>query len=193
MPRLTVPDEIWVLIAKSLTIDDIESLALVSTVGYLAYLFSDFHAQTCRGLHTLLSASVSLWRAVVLDLLAISPNVSLSRVLNNEPARRLHQKALRFRDVDRVLSRNDPRLVQSKDFTLARLAQLDSLRIVPGIPFALYASSAASLHLISLLTGAEVHVWRPSDTITCTETEVQLCSSAKYGLVVLVMVEIESP
>jgi hypothetical protein len=153
-----------------------------------------FH-QTCRYLHDLLSTSLLLWHEVVRDLLAISPNVMLTRSLTVEKARDLRAKALRFRAVDHILSMSDESRIQpAKAFFLTEGAEPLAIKLLHGTGCVVYLSFSATVHVMSLLDGSQVDVWHPVDSQSireCWDVELHVDSSVNYGLLVSAVVSLD--
>jgi hypothetical protein len=186
----TLPAEIWLFVAELLTIGDIEALSLVRIPFSVFYSQLTSDKQTCRALHTWLPASLALWRAIVKDLLVISPNPLLSRSLLSETAQSLFWKALRFHHTNRILSGNGAtRIPSAREVVLPEGAQLYAIQIVPGTTCAIYISVSGSIRLVCLSTGTELDVWRPpKPNLECTSGLIYLYASAKYGLVAAILV-----
>jgi hypothetical protein len=151
-------------------------------------------SKTCRALHELVSTSLNIWRAIVHDLLIVSPNSLLSRSFTNETAESLRKKALRFLRIDHTLSRNDPSQFQSvidsfeiipKDL---RRTPATGIHMLPGTPYAVYISEYASMHLVSLDDGHEVDVWMPPEPRNFGSATINVYPSMRYGLIVIVVI-----
>jgi hypothetical protein len=143
-----------------------------------------------------------VWRAVVQDLLLIAPNSLLSRSLHTETPRMLRAKAIRFCNVQKKLSCNDPALLQSVSTLRMPIAHYSAHPcIVPGTPYAVYVSQDrtgeahmhnCAIHLISMITG---HVHDTCHLRSTFVTKMDVNQSATYGIVVVLkqFVEVEDP
>jgi hypothetical protein len=133
-----------------------------------------------------------VWRAVVQDLLLIAPNSLLSRSLHTETPRMLRSKSIRFCNVQKKLSCNDPALLQSVS-TLRMPMGHSSVHpcIVPGTPYAVYVSQnrtgeahmhKCAIHLISMNTG---YVHDTCHLRAASVMKMDVNHSATYGIVVV--------
>jgi hypothetical protein len=150
------------------------------------------HLQTSHALHDIISSSMFVWRAVVQDLLLISPNSLLSRSLHVETPQMLRVKAIRFCNVQKTLSCDDPALLQSVS-TLKLPMGHSSVHpcIVPGTPYVVYVSQnrtgeahthKCAIHLISMTTG---HVHDTCHLRATSVMKMDVHHSATYGIVVV--------
>jgi hypothetical protein len=150
--------------------------------------------KTCRALYELASTSLKIWRAVIHDLLLVSPNSLLSRSFVHETAQSLRKKALRFLRIDSTLSRKDPSQFQSviDSFKIVpkdpRRTPASGICLLPGTRYAAYISDYASMHLVSLDDGHEVDVWMPPESLVIIPAAMNVYPSARYGLVVMVVI-----
>lgn len=118
------------------------------------------------------------------DLLVMSPNIMYSRTLEHDSATVLRDRALRFWNIDRTLSRNDPDPIQSvTKLALPIPAIPDTATIVPGTHHVVYISYHGSVHLVSLLTGEQVDRVDPANSIDELYPVLNICPSATYGTV----------
>jgi hypothetical protein len=131
----------------------------------------------------MLMASTALWRAIVHDLLIISPNALLSHCIMNETAGSLRSRALRFQYAEEALSTREE--VAIADLDLPELPA-SSVEMLPGTACAIYQSDSGSVCILSLISQSDdpVYRWETTDPdMRCYGSQLVFGTSATYGLV----------
>jgi hypothetical protein len=128
-------------------------------------------------------ASTALWRAVVQDLLIISPNALFSHCIMKETADSLRSRALRFRYAEEALSTREE--VDIADLDLPEPPS-SLVEMLPGTVYTIYQSESGSVYILSLISQSDdpVYRWETTDPdMRCYGSQLVFGTSAAYGLV----------
>jgi hypothetical protein len=131
----------------------------------------------------MLRASTALWRAVVHDLLIISPNAVLSQSIMNQTADSLRSRALRFRYAEEALSTRDEVSVVNLELPKPPAS---SVEMLPSTACAIYQSESGSVYILSLISQSDdpVYRWETTDPdMRSYGSQLVFGTSATYGLV----------
>jgi hypothetical protein len=137
-------------------------------------------------------SSLPVWRAVIRDLLALSPNPFLALSFLAESARSLRTKALRFHHIHRTLCAGSAarmRLVTDLDISDRAITD-DSqpVRLLPGTGCVVYAAEledgAEGYRIRSLITNAVVSTWPFPAIANGSPNLKDVFVSKEYGVVV---------
>jgi hypothetical protein len=146
-------------------------------------------------------SSLPVWRAVIRDLLALSPNPFLALSFLAESARSLRTKALRFHHIHRTLCAGSAARMRS-------VTDLDSLdhaitddsqpvRILPGTGCVVYAAEledgTEGYRIRSLITNAVVSTWPFPAIANGSPNLKDVFVSKEYGVVVAATMILEEP
>jgi hypothetical protein len=128
-----------------------------------------------------------LWRGVVDDLLAYSPNATITQLVQIAD---LVGICDRHRRTVQWLGHHSNVLtpIPKNSYTSFRLPpDLKDAQLLPGLPFMVGVSSDSAIRLLSAETGEITWSWRDSDSSQLGHVQVNVCASEQHGTMIMVV------
>jgi hypothetical protein len=141
--------------------------------------------QTNRQLRALITSSLTIWRAVVRDLLAIVPRASLKAAVGSASARELRAHAVRFWRVRSALASGDENALRVETMHLPELETVVWLEVAPDTSTLVWMTIEGEVYVATDLRGDHIKRWSPSAPSSLEyEVKGSIHHSDRFGLLV---------